>query len=48
MAQRALELGERRSPLTPARVRGFDCGLMLELSWRIELAAGHVLRATSG
>src|SRR5690606_10368168 len=35
-----------RSPLTPARGRGFDCGLKVEWSWRIELAAGQVLRAT--
>lgn len=37
---------ERQSPLTPPRGRGFDCGLREELSWRIELAAGQVLRST--
>jgi len=37
---------ERRSPLTPARERGFDCALKFEWPWRIELAAGQVLRAT--
>jgi len=39
-------LAERRSPLTPARGRGYDCGKKVERSWRIELAAGQVLRAT--
>jgi len=38
---------DRRSPLTPARGRGFDCGLEVEWAWRIELAAGQVLRATA-
>jgi hypothetical protein len=36
----------RSSPLTPARGRGFEYWLRLEWSWRIELAAGQVLRAT--
>ena len=26
---------------TPDRGRGFDCGLKVELSWRLELAAGQ-------
>jgi transposase len=39
-------LSQRQSPLTPARGRDFDCGLRVEWSWRIELAAGQVLRAT--
>ena len=37
---------ERHSPPTPTRRRGFDCGLRVERSWRIELAAGQVLGAT--
>jgi hypothetical protein len=37
---------QRQSPLTPARGRGFDCGLKVESSYRFELAAGQVLRAT--
>ena len=37
---------ERRSPPTPDRGRGIDCGLRVERSWRIELAAGKVLGAT--
>jgi len=42
----SISFAERRSPLTPARGRGFDCGLKVELAWRIELVAGQVLRAT--
>jgi hypothetical protein len=42
-----MKLGERRSPLTPARGREFDSGLKVERSWQIELAAGQVLRATN-
>lgn len=34
------------SPLTPDRWQGFDCGLKVEWSWRIELAAGQLLGAT--
>ena len=37
---------QRRSPPTSARGRGFECGLKVEWSWRIELAAGQVLGAT--
>ena len=36
---------ERRRPPTPALGRGLDCGLKVEWSWQIELAAGQVLGA---
>jgi hypothetical protein len=44
-ALQAAFLAQRRSPLTPVRGRGFNCGLKVERSWRVELAAGQVLRA---
>jgi hypothetical protein len=38
-------LAYRQRPPTPALERGFDCGLKVEWSWRMELAAGQVLGA---
>ena len=38
-------IAQRRRPLTPARGRGFDCGLRAARAWRLELKAGQVLRA---